>query len=405
MENLEKEMYCLGKKGEIRIFIIKADIINSQIITATGIVKGKLIEKQVFIRKAKQGRNIQEQLLLEYNSLINEKYNEGYKTIEDFKAKCKTIECFSSDINGLIKELSITYNSNKDWLPLPMLAMPYNKVANKTYPAFIQPKLNGVRCLASYNYITDKVILMSRGGIYYNVPTISNQLYNILKQNPHIVLDGELYIHNEPLQNIVGLARTEIVSSLFPENSRLEYHIYDLINLEVLKQKQKDRFELLTDLLANEIDLNPSLKFVKTIIITNPEEAKIVHDNFVKSGYEGAILRNPDGIYEISFRSNYLIKMKEFQDTEFEIIGCEIEDNNPESFVFILKNDINDLTFKARPTGSLQEKQNWNINISKYLGKMATVRYQERAESGLPIQGHVRHKNTTCLIEIIRDYE
>jgi DNA ligase-1 len=43
----------------------------------------------------------------------------------------------------------------------------------------------------------------------------------------------------------------------------------------------------------------------------------------MEEGYEGIMVRNPNSPYEISKRSSYLQKYKEFDDDEFEIIGFQ----------------------------------------------------------------------------------
>jgi len=119
------------------------------------------------------------------------------------------------------------------------------------------------------------------------------------------------------------------------------------------------------------------------------------------------------GTYDYSFRSKSLLKVKEFLDEEFMIIGCECDTTSNkligESFVFVLENNRSLLqsdttannTFKARPMGTLEDKLNFYSNIEKLKGKMATVRFQERSNDGIPIQGHVR-KESKVLVQHIR---
>ena len=79
----------------------------------------------------------------------------------------------------------------------PMLAYPVNdKPIDYNKPVFIQPKLDGVRCLIQYN--TSKVrkkkevVAYSRTGKrWLNINHILVDLKPFFEKNPHIVLDGE----------------------------------------------------------------------------------------------------------------------------------------------------------------------------------------------------------------------
>ena len=44
-------------------------------------------------------------------------------------------------------------------------------------------------------------------------------------------------------------------------------------------------------------------KHVETFIVNNIEEIKIYHDNFIKNGFEGIMIRDINGLYEINKRS------------------------------------------------------------------------------------------------------
>jgi ATP-dependent DNA ligase len=143
--------------------------------------------------------------------------------------------------------------------------------------------------------------------------------------------------------------------------------------------------------------------------VLNEERVMFYHNKWVAEGYEGCMVRDISAQYMFSFRDYCLLKVKNYIDEEFEILGCEADNHTEEtiaeSFVFVVKNNTDDQEFKARPTGTAKMKLFWYNNIDKYIGKKATVRFQERATSGLPIQGHVRAKETALLMEAIRDYE
>ena len=73
----------------------------------------------------------------------------------------------------------------------PMLAYKFNnKKVNWAEPVYIQPKLDGVRCL-----ITKDGAYSRTGKQFKNLAHIELALIPFFKRHPNIVLDGELYNH------------------------------------------------------------------------------------------------------------------------------------------------------------------------------------------------------------------
>lgn len=399
------KLYTLDKKGKVRIFYGEVGEAGFGIFykTYTGLLDGKLISKITLVKKGKQKRTTFEQAEFELNSKYSEKHDEGYKSLANLQVHFPKNLNDSYDVEIYIENILKTHPkatyTNANWDELPMLAMQKKKVKLNMPRYFIQPKLNGVRCLSKKDI--RGIVLSSRGGQYYKIPHIEEELIQIFEENSNIILDGEIYKHGVPLQEISGAARRES-RDMFKTDNWLEYHIYDVFkrNDNNAQHKRVSRLRILSD----KYHTLSSIRFVETLLINNEENIiKDYHDSFLANGYEGAILRHPDGEYEFNVRSNNLVKVKEYQDEEFTIIGCKTDPtkSEAESFVFVLKNNINDLEFDARPTGTLEQKKDWLDNQS-WRGKTATVRFFERSNEGLPLQGHVRHKDSICLIEHIR---
>lgn len=405
-------LYAIDKKGKVRVFkgLAFEDPVEPRYIvsTDTGILGGNLTNNKIIISKGKQKRSMKEQADFQLQSLVNEKIDEGYKSFEQLlqrfqDTEVRDFEAWSQlepqedvmTVNYLYTTLKIKYNTNSMWLPLPMLAEKWKeKKKSVTYPRLVQPKLNGMRCLSIYE---KRVKLLSRGGQLIKMPHIEEALRPFLEQFPHIQLDGELYRHGMPLQYITGIVKLEDPEQ-FHRKLPIEYHIYDVA---IENMNQATRQVMLSAYNFND----PSIKIVKTVTTIGEVATKAWHDQFVADGYEGAMVRDPDAFYLFGFRDACLLKMKEFIDEEFEIIGGNVEDGDIKTFVFILKNNIDDQEFRAKPTGTLEDRAVWWDNLAHYIGKKATVRYQERTQGGLPHQAHLRHKDTEILIEAVRDYE
>lgn len=396
MNNVKKfdTLYCLDKTGKIRLFEIQVledteDTIKPiyWLKSCTGLIGGNLVYNEKCAPQGKQGRTSREQAIFIAESLWNDKCNEGYKSLSDLSLKAeqmeKSIEGLS--ISEIFRTLEIKYNTDTRWYPLPMLAEKYKTHAKKIkFPQLGQPKLNGVRCITLYDPDLQEVIQVSRGGKTYNVPHIKAQLTPFFLLNQNVILDGELYYHGKPLQEISGAVRKEKDAPDW-----IEYHIYDCIK----PGPNGLRWEAVKQYLREIESYNTThIKRVFGLKVEDYEQVKAAHDHCVEQGYEGLILRDPKAEYQVSFRDKCLLKVKEFEDAEFEIIGCKVDPDKSvgESFVFQLKNDIDDQAFYARPTGTIKDKEFWYANIQSYIGKKCTVRFQERTQGNLPHQGHVR---------------
>lgn len=257
----------------------------------------------------------------------------------------------------------------------PMLAKVYGDHKNKiTYPCFVQPKLDGMRALS---YFKDgKVGMVSRKGKEINTAEhIKENLKVFFKEYPDYIFDGELYVHGKNFQKIISAVKRDDANE---ESKGIEYHIYDCFSPKDLIFPFEERLKCLKWCFSRNGKYN-YLKQVKTTTCKNEEEIFEAHQDFLKLGYEGSIIRN-NAFYEIDKRSSNLLKLKEFQDEEFEIINFEGDKNN--HIVFLCK--IKDKEFKVKPEGTDEIRRNLLINGKKYIGKLLTVKYFELSEDGIP---------------------
>lgn len=392
-------LYALDKKGKLRYFDINISNKTSHYLieTRTGIVNGNGAKPIVTLVSSGKGkRSLEEQAILQANSLYTSKLDEGYKSAQALKdyAAAYDISIEGLDIPQQFEKLKIRYNTDQSWRPLPMLAEQWKK-GKKTaiYPGFLQPKLNGVRCIALYDKDENNVVLCTRGGKTFSIPHIEKQLEPWFKVNQNIILDGEIFCKGKRLQEISGAAR-----SAKKESDWLEYHLYDLVHPRLDQTVRLDALSKIVETLVDAYNTT-HIHLVPTELVKSEEQVKAWHDLYVEDGYEGAIYRNPIAPYAASFRVDSLLKIKEFIDEEFEIVGCKVDPDKTvgDSFVFELLNNVNDKTFFARPTGTRQEKEFWYSNIEALKGLKATVRYQERTADELPHQGHLRASDSECL--------
>ena len=131
----------------------------------------------------------------------------------------------------------------------PMLAYPVSaKPIDYNKPTFIQPKLDGVRCVIQYDItlIPSKVIAYSRTGKEWkNIDHILEQLIPFFQKFPDVILDGELYNHDlrDNFEKIISLVRkTKPTDEDRQEASELtQFHCYDIID-ETMEFDQRLNF-------------------------------------------------------------------------------------------------------------------------------------------------------------------
>jgi ATP-dependent DNA ligase len=69
-----------------------------------------------------------------------------------------------------------------------------------------------------------------------------------------------------------------------------------------------------------QLDARINIVEVETFIIENLNDVNYILEKFVAEGFEGAILRGINSQYLWGYRSDELLKVKTFQDAEFEIV-------------------------------------------------------------------------------------
>lgn len=273
---------------------------------------------------------------------------------------------------GYVENLS---DLNKEVL-LPMLAHTFQKRGhNITYPCFVQPKLDGIRCLAKK--IDEKTIkYYSRMGKEFNtLEHLTPDLLKLMKVDQ--VLDGEIYSHDLTFQEMIRL-----VKKLRPESNTLKYHVFDIVDINM---KFLDRNALLKKILEDmPANGEYNVYLVESKRISCIDDVKIMHNEYVKNGYEGLILRNLTGMYKLKGRSADLQKYKEFQDEEFEIIGGIESEGSEEGCIIFDVVTKKGQKFSVRPRGSFEQRRKWMDDLTNLTGKKLTVRFQGISEDEIP---------------------
>ena len=273
-----------------------------------------------------------------------------------------------------------------------MLAHKYNE-DKADYQAFIQPKLDGVRCL-----FTTKGAFSRANNRFMNVEHIEQALKPFFAKNPTTILDGELYNHGlkDDFEKIISLVkkRKPTDDDRLEAAELVEYHIYDVASMTIANYTTRLNY---INSISN-FQWNHILRRVDTKVALDFDDALKMHKKNLKLGYEGSIYRSFEGKYK-GTRSWDLMKFKDFHDAEATIVGYEIGKGKREGTLgkFIMQ-DYEGNEFGCPPGKGYNYKDLANMleNIHDYIGQYATFTYFERTKAG-----SYRHPH----YKAIRNYE
>ena len=252
------------------------------------------------------------------------------------------------------------------------------------FPCAVQRKYDGHRVLA---VIEDGVCtLWSRGrDLITGVPHINRALEKAFPEGKHLV-DGEGYTMKLTFQEISSFLRSKVP---LPGHEVIEYNIYDAA-IEAMSFDL--RWKTVQAALAPSVH---PLILAPTYIAKDLAEVEKLKEEFLKAGYEGAMARNLNGLY-VGKRSTDLLKLKLFEDDEFEVVSITVDkrtveledgDGNKTTKTMYYPQFTCKLPGKLSPPGSegtfnvtlnakQEQQQECFEHPERFIGKLLTVRYQ-----------------------------
>jgi len=259
-----------------------------------------------------------------------------------------------------------------------MLATAFNKDALQKrwkFPVAVQPKYNGYRGRAKY---ADGCysLFSSESNLFNGVPHINEALD---KQFKGIDFDGEIYQHGRKLTGPNGVsAILKRKNSLHSDYGEMEYHIFDIINTKI----QKDRIKQLKDL-----SFEWPLVRVPTFLAYSVEDLFQICKEYIDRGYEGIIIRQLDAIYRPT-KVVTMMKLKPTKSDYYRIIGYKEE----LSIEGIRKGQLGSVecvdslgnTFFVGSGFQEWERIDLWQDPESLIGKFCHVKYQELTHRGVP---------------------
>lgn len=199
----------------------------------------------------------------------------------------------------------------------PMLAATCKDLAAIQYPVVVSPKLDGIRAL-----VIDGV-LVSR-----TLKPIPNAQLQARYGRPEFEgLDGEL-IFGSPTAPDVFNKTTSCVMTRNADADCMMFYVFDKLGAGSYIQR------------IDNIPRSRAIKHVTQSHCYNSADVQNIENQLVEAGYEGIMLRDPQGRYKYgrsTLKEQLLMKYKRFDTSEAIIVGFEEKTHN-----------ANDATLDAR---------------------------------------------------------
>lgn len=345
------QIFKIDSKGKLRTIQYTTE--GDKLIQRSGIVGGNLKEDVRVCTPKNVGKANEttgaEQAVSEMHSKIAEKVKKEY----------------------FYSEAEARDNANAIY---PMLAKEFHKEERKidwSSPVYIQPKLDGTRCLA---FVTgNEVKLMSRT----NTPiTTVKHIQEALTGMPDGVYDGELYVHGLSFQE-----NRKLVTKYRPgQTEDVKFHMYDM----AIDERFTDRYLTLIRnyAFAEQAGTSPLTVVTTDEIGPGMGAIKNIHKQNLHEGYEGSIIRWGDEPYKSKGRSSHLLKYKDFQDTNAVIRDVIAGPNAPDQGILVLGQ--NGQSYKSSIKGTHEYRRSVLANKENYIGKTANIRFFELTDDGIP---------------------
>jgi DNA ligase 1 len=194
----------------------------------------------------------------------------------------------------------------------PCLADPPDPKFPLRFPLLVSPKLDGIRC-----------VITPEGPRTRSLKRINNEHVEKYLSLPELAgLDGELVWGNPTDPNVIQNSTSAIMAKKKPPKPHdgLTFFVFDdftdpdapfVRRLQTAREKVERAGLALISFLLHET-------------VYNEFDLDMAEQQALRDGYEGLMLRDPNGIYKYgrsTAKEGILLKLKRFEDTEGTVIG------------------------------------------------------------------------------------
>lgn len=313
------------------------------------------------------------------------------------------------EMNSLVKKKKDKGNyelgAKKNEKARAMLALTHGKVAHRiTFPCTEQPKFNGNRAMSDGNTMWSRMridfipeVIAHLVGDADTVATpvprtgqITMEMLLAMDDNVQSVVgklntlgytcDGELLMPHIGKRETALQATNSAIKKFNPLTSpKLLYRIYDV----VVDKPYPERYEICKQIVA--ASNNPQILLAPVRIVNDEEDIFTYHADNIANGWEGTILRLHEGGYKEGQRVVQLIKLKDFFEEEYQVIGVKENDRGKYKGTakLVCVTDKGE-EFSVLPMGTIAQKKHIFEHPETVLGTWWVVRFWNYTEKGIP---------------------
>lgn len=262
---------------------------------------------------------------------------------------------------------------------------------------YVSRKIDGARCIAVVDNNGDTSFYSRTGKSFETLGVISDNIKVLGVTN--VVFDGELCLldedGNEDFQGIMKQLKKKDHTIAKPS-----YKIFDMVTHDEFFSKKGEknrpysiRYQNLLEIMKkNECDC---LSVLNQDLVNNDTEFKKLQEQAVQNNWEGLMLRS-DAPYK-GKRSKDLLKYKNFQDAEYEVIATSygpfryIKDGKEHEEVMMSNITIRhkDHNVDVGSGFTIEERKHYYKNPEDIIDKVVTIQYFEETynqEGGISLR-------------------
>lgn len=244
-----------------------------------------------------------------------------------------------------------------------------------TYPKLITPKLDGIRALACQGTAMSRTLK----------PLPNKHVQKFFMDNQLTNLDGELMVRNaDGTLAIFDDVQSAIMSR--EGEPDFEYWVFDSF------MPASRAHQMRANVAKERVNSTTLAKvhFIAYDIAHSPEQAEEFAKHYLKLGYEGIIIRDPDAPYKhgrSTLKQEWMLKYKPFYDAEGVIVAYEElvhQDGYVGNKLGALWLAFNGTRFKVGSGFDDAQRIEYWQQRDNLLGKQVTFKYQELTKTGKP---------------------
>lgn len=268
-----------------------------------------------------------------------------------------------------------------------MLAQKEENLNLLKFPLYVEPKFDGVRCIAVVR--GDTVTYLSRSGKVFE--TMGHMTKSLLALRDasgleEIAFDGEAM--SSTFLSTIGDARRKGTTS-----KELILHVFEMLPLSVFdgveyEVSASERRQNLSDTFAAaqaSVEKHPStgepiVRMTSCYIASNVEEVLNYYTTFRAAGLEGLIIKDMGGTYEQK-RSRAWLKMKPYETVDVQVIGMEEGTGKYVGMLGALVVDFEGVKVNVSGMSDELRREMWG-DPNGTIGRLVEVGFHEKTPDG-----------------------